>query len=449
MHLLIKTALLIIICCDLFGGEIVGYHAVRRDTGEVLLSENADLSLVPSSCIKVVTVGAALRLLDPKERFETHLEYDGWIDEYKTLHGNLYIRGGGDPCLGSERLSGSLPWKEQIGLFADAVEKIGIRSIKGDIIGDATLWEKAGAAPSWCWEDLGNYYGAGASALSFHENAYTASFRPGKELGDQTELLRTEPPIFNLLIHNEVTSGPEGSGDRAWIFGTEYSPVQFMRGTIPLGVEAFSIKGAIPDPANVCADLLSKELEERGIRIEGETIQGGKRVSFHVTYSPIIGEIAHVVNQNSMNLYAEHLVKKIGEKVSGEGSTRAGTEAIKTFWRSQNIDLCGWNIVDGSGLSRKNLMTARQSVALLLNMEKSDQFSRFYLSLPQMEGSMRAKSGTQSMIKGYVGYTDHIAFAIFVNHCTDPKALKSTIDGFFAQIHTLEMECAQPAKQSL
>jgi D-alanyl-D-alanine carboxypeptidase/D-alanyl-D-alanine-endopeptidase (penicillin-binding protein 4) len=120
-------------------------------------------------------------------------------------------------------------------------------------------------------------------------------------------------------------------------------------------------------------------------------------------------------------LYAEHLLKKIGQTISHEGSTEAGTKAVADFWRSQNIDLEGFNMADGSGLSRKNLITAKQLVSILLKMKKTESFPLFFQSLPQKNENSRAKSGSMSMVRAYAGYAGNIAFAIIVNHCLDPK----------------------------
>lgn len=99
---------------------IMSIYAVQSETGEVLMDRSSDLSLMPASCMKIVTTAAALHLLGESYRFETHLEYDGVIDQNKTLCGNLYIRGGGDPCLGSGSASDSLPWEKQ----TDCCERI-------------------------------------------------------------------------------------------------------------------------------------------------------------------------------------------------------------------------------------------------------------------------------------------------------------------------------------
>lgn len=306
------------------------------------------------------------------------------------------------------------------------------------MIGDASKWEKALAVPSWAWEDLGNYYGAGASALSFHENAYALVFKPGSNVGDDTMILRTDPPLPTLVLQNEVKTGPAGSGDRACIYGSEFSPVQSVRGTVPAAVNEFTIKGAIPDPAEFCASLLTQELQERGITVKNRALPvQNTKVDFHTTYSPTIGEIVHWTNQKSINLYAEHLLKAVGEEVSHEGSTQAGLKAVANFLTSQKVDLGGFNMMDGSGLSRKNLITAKQLVSVLLKMKQSELFPVFFQSLPVEDGAIRAKSGSMSFIRSYAGYAGNIAFAIVVNHCCDSKKMKEELKQFFAHLNVL------------
>jgi D-alanyl-D-alanine carboxypeptidase/D-alanyl-D-alanine-endopeptidase (penicillin-binding protein 4) len=414
---------------------IVGIYGVDMNTGQVLVEKNSDLSLIPSSCLKIVTTAAALHLLGPETRFETHLKYDGFIDDHtKTLHGNIYICGHGDPCLGSGRVPGSLSWKKQLNVWVEAIQRLGIQKITGKIIGDATIWEKALAVPSWSWEDIGNYYGAGGCALSFNENQYSLFFKPGVKEGDPALILRTEPPLPSMVFHNTVRTGPPGSGDLACIYGTEYSCSATVRGTVPAGVEEFAIKGSIPTPAVLCAELLTQALQEKGLAIQQQkSIHQSEKQLIHTTVSPTVAEIVYWANQLSINLYAENLLKKIGEVVHEEGSTQAGLQAIK-HWLSQQLNVKGLNIVDGSGLSRKNVITSKQLVEVLLTMKKSPLFPIFLDSLPQYNASIRAKSGTMSLIKGYVGYKDHIAFAILVNHHLDSKKTNEIIDQFLSTL---------------
>lgn len=416
---------------------IVSMYAVDCKSGEVQLDKNSDLSLVPASCMKIMTTAAALKILGEDSRFETHLEYDGSIDE-GTLQGNIYIKGGGDPCLGSDRFQGNPSWQQQIGLWADSIQKLGIQKVAGTVLGDVSLWEKANAVPSWALEDVGNYYGAPATALSFHENYYTLYFKPGKKVGDAAHIVRTEPEV-DFLLHNEVTTGPVGSGDSACIYGSEFSSEQFVRGSIPLGVDEFCIKGALPDPAAFAARLLAKELKKRGIPIEEKEAAAKARISIHTTYSPTTAEIVYFTNQKSINLFAEHLLKKMGEIKYKDGSTDSGTKAVAHFWKTEGIDLEGFHIVDGSGLSRKNLVTSKQLVEILSKIKSFDSYPQFFKSLPQ-KGSARAKSGTMSHIKGYAGYVGHKAFALLINNCTNPQKINEEIEAFFKNLEEGKFE---------
>lgn len=421
----------------------IGLYAIDTKNNTILVDQNSDLSLVPASCMKIVTTAAALHILGSDHCFETHLEYDGLIDENKILNGNLYIRGQGDPCLGSDRTSGSLPWKKQLETWGDAIQKLGIKQIDGKIIGDATRWETALAVPSWNWEDLGNYYGAGACALSFHENFYSLFLRPGIKAGQKANILYTDPPLQDLTFQNELTTGPEGSGDQACIYGSEFSFVQVVRGTIPAAIDEFMIKGAIPHPAACCASLLAQELEGRGISVQNQKIQNqNRRIIFHTTVSPKVQEIVYWTNQKSINLYAEHLLKRMGEVVYREGSTSSGIRAVLDFWKLKNINLTGLNMVDGSGLSRKNLITAKQLVTMLLEIKKSNYFPIFFDSLPQKDSCIRAKSGSMSLVKGSAGYMGDIAFAILINQCNDSQIMNKKIIEFLSELRSLG--CSEP-----
>lgn len=413
-------SIFLIFSTSLWGKATVSAYAVNMRTKEVVLDLQSDTSLIPASCLKIVTTGAALHLLSSDSDFQTTLEIDGTIEE-GILQGNVWIRGGGDPCLGADA------WEAQIDTWALAIQEMGIQKIRGRIIGDASRWERPQVPPSWSWEDLGNYYGAGASALSFHENAYTIYFAPGKKEGDSATILRTSPTILQT-IQNEVKTGSVGSGDRACIYGSEFSTVQAIRGTVPAGISEFSIKGSIPDAGALCEKLLSQALLNKGIQIKQMSLTSAKRSVIHITHSPKIREIIHLTNQRSMNLYAEHLLKKMGEEMHNDGSTASGIKAVLDFWQMQGIDMEGFNMVDGSGLSRKNFITTKHLTAMLAKMKQSPHFSLFFDSLTQVKEGIYAKSGSMSFIKGCVGYKGDIAFAILTNYFIDRQQMQQTID---------------------
>lgn len=395
---------------------LVGIYAISMSTKEVILEENSDKSFMPASCMKVVTTGAALALLREERPFHTDLVYEGVLEE-EVLRGNISVIGGGDPCLGSERLAFS--WDNQIQKWVDAIYDLGIRKIEGQVIGDAFSWEEAMAVPSWEWEDLGNYYGAGASALSFHENSYSLVFAPGDKVGAEAKILRIEPEVSGLEMQNRVLTGEAGSGDNASIYGCEYSCLRFVRGTIPLGVKEFTIRGSIPNPALWVETLLTNALEKKGILVEKKPFPSSSKTLIYREYSPPLSQIVYEMNQKSINLYAEHLIKKIGE-----GNTERGVSLCKEFWKSKNIEMNGFHMVDGSGLSRKNLVTPKQMVSMLCSMKENPYFRD---SLPCVGKQGKAKSGFMSLSRGYVGYIGDIAFAVFVNNSADPQEAKAKL----------------------
>lgn len=404
----------------------IGFYAVNTTTGKEEANRQSEVSLMPLSCTKLITTGAALHLLGPETRFQTTLEWDGK---------NLIIKGGGDPALGSGRGS-AFTWEKQLKIWADAVQAAGITSIKGTVIGDASAWEAAAAIPSWAWEDVGNYYGAGASALSFNENSTTLYFKPGSKVGDAASLIRIDPPLPPAMFRNEVTTGPVGSGDHACVYGMETIPFQILRGTIPAGVAEFSIRGALPDPARFCAESLAAELRRRGILVGEKPLASAQEHKIlHTTKSPTVEELVYWTNQKSINLYAENLLKLMGMKVYGEGSTKAGIQAIANFWKSQGVNLGGFHQVDGSGLSRVGVTTAKMLVSVLTLMKQSPYFDPFWKSLPPAPiGEGRAKSGTVTGSKAYAGYVGDVAYAILINNCFDLEARKKAIEGFVLQL---------------
>lgn len=398
----------------------ISVYAVNTKTGEVVLQIDENRSMIPASCLKVVTTAAALHLLGPEFRFKTELALQGEIKK-GVLYGNVIIRGGGDPCLGSERVKSALPWDKQIERWRQAIESQGIHEIRGAVIGDASLWERAQAPSSWLWEDLGNYYGAGASALTFHENMYTLTFKPGKEVGAAAILDRVSPMMPELCVHSEVVTGPVGSGDGACIYGSEYNLAQFVRGTVPAGVDEFSIKGSVPDPALFCSSLLKEALLQQGIKVRGESLQG-KEMVIQTTVSPSVEEIVYWVNQVSHNLFAEHLLKAMGG-----GKTHQGIQAVLKLGKREGIDLQGMQMVDGSGLSRKNFMTPKQLTTILMKMQNSPHFSAFYASLPEKYPGVRAKDGLMSSTVSLAGYKGDVVFTIFINNGPSTKEMKEKI----------------------
>lgn len=410
----------------------IGICIVDMKTGKEVYSFNAHQYFVPASLQKVITSVVAVDLLGPDFCFKTDFGIDGEVDEKGNLQGNVWVQGGGDPTL-------SLDIFEQ---WREALKKQGIQKIKGKLLVDASCFESALASPYWYFQDLGNYYGAGASGLSINQNLYHVTFQPGLKEGDPATILKIEPTIPNLLVQNEVTTGPPGSGDQVYIFGSEYSPLQFYRGTVPIDQPFFTVKGAIPDPPSFCAVTLCKQLKiEKGYEMARLEKGGEILMSAH---SIPLREMLKETNKESINLYAEHLLK-----VMGEGTAQKGTLKIAEYLKNLGIPA---EVRDGSGLARNNYLTPKGFVSLLYHIKKMPQLRCVYESFPELgkEGTLyqfkkvskatvKAKTGSMTGIYNLGGYLTlesgkEYAFCVICNNYQGPlKEIKGEMHRFLTE----------------
>jgi serine-type D-Ala-D-Ala carboxypeptidase/endopeptidase (penicillin-binding protein 4) len=438
----------------------ISFLAVDAKTGEVVTEHNPDLSMMPASTLKLVTTATALEVLGSRYTFKTKLEYSGVIDTVNgVLNGNIYIKGGADPTLGSVHYDNQKKYGF-INTWINTLLGQKIKTIKGRIIADASRYSTEIAPPKWAWEDIGNYYGAGANGLTAFDNLYEVYFQSPALPDKLTKIIKREPEIPGLVVYNEVLSS-NNNRDEAFIFGAPYRYLQIIRGTIPKGRSEFKIKGAIPDPAYYMAWFVSKKLEENNVKTEKEATtirlmrQQGDTINekthhLHTLYSPPLYSIINITNKKSINLFAEHLLNEIGYKLGKEGSNSAGRKAIMSFWKNKGMDIDGLHIHDGCGLSRSNSITAKQLVFLLRYMKKSKNFSTFYKSLPvagksgtlrhigrntSAQGAVHAKSGSIGLVRAYTGYVTtkggrELAFSMNIANynCSSYSARKKLTD---------------------
>lgn len=422
------------------------FYAEEIKTGKSVASINPNTSLAPASTLKLVATSTSLELLGDKYRFETIVEYDGKIQKNGTLNGNVYIRGGGDPTLGSDRFYDTYYTAHFMKKWVDAIKKAGIKKINGAIIGDAQIYSENILPRTRTWEDMANYYGTGACGLTIYDNTYHITFK-SKAAGTRTRILKIEPPMPELQFTNYVTAD-NTSSDNAYIFGAPYSTLRSIYGTIPKYRNEFTIKGALHDPAFIAAtdfyDLLTQnniEVTEKTTTVRRLKLENNyefkDRTSIDTTFSPQLKDIVYRTNKVSFNLYPEQLLAHIGLVQQTEGSAESGIKAVKNFWASKGMDTDGLYINDGSGLSRDNSISPKHLVFILSYMkQKGRYFDAFYQSLPiagtdgtlkymcrgtVAQNNVRAKSGSINKVRAYSGYVTskngkEIAFAMLSNN---------------------------------
>ncbi len=421
--------------------------AMETATGNILADYNPDVVLEPASVMKIVTTGAALSILGQGYTFETRLQYSGSIDANGILHGNLYITGGGDPTIGSKRFGKENSTDSLFTEFAFALIKNNIKHINGKMIADASVFPDNPMAYSWGWEDIGNYYASGAWGINVNENLYRLYFDAGQKVGDKATLVKMEAEADGIHFINRVITGKAGSGDNVIIFGAPYNDQRILEGTVPLGKMNFDVDGSLPDPPSCLINAFAKYLINIGITADStpttqrEMEWKGKtdtnaRITLAIHKSPPLSEIIYPTHIKSVNLFAEAMLKTIGKLRKNEGSVAAGTEVVTEYWNKKGIDLTGFDMQDGCGLSRKNKISTRQLVSILQTIQSEKYFTVFEKSLPLagvsggmaslLKGSMaeknlKAKTGNMEKIKSYAGYVKNaggkdVSFAIIVNN---------------------------------
>lgn len=413
-------------------------------SGEIIIESNAQKNLVPASVMKAITTGVAFVRLGSQYRFKTEFYYDGILGLDSVLHGNLIVKGYGDPTFGSHR------WKSTNAdsLFleiAQELKKNRINKIDGAIIADISSFDIHQVSPSWQWGDIGNHYGAGASALNFNENIYQVFFKPGSLVGNKATIDSILPALNNVKIQNNVKTGPPRSGDNVNIYADHFSGNCQMEGTVPMDSKSFIVKGAIPQPEIAFINHLNNALQSFGIQTSGKLskISYSSEIDttklqtlFHTIYSPSLQSIVNITNKNSHNTFAEAIFKAIGWNRFSMGSFDTGSSVVTSFLKQQKLDLEGIEIRDGSGLSRNNLISADFLCTFFNFMYTQKCFNIYYETLSEAGESgtlrrlfqkqktkvnIRAKSGTMNGIRSYGGYATNkkgelLSFAIIINH---------------------------------
>ena len=421
--------------------------------GRTVYSYDTDRLQSPASVLKTVATATALEILGEDYRYPTTLEYDG-ILENGTLEGNLYIKGSGDPSLGSSHFA---PGQNKfLSTWIAALQKAGIKHITGSVISDESIFDTEGVSIKWLREDMGNYYAPGSYGISIFDNMYKLSLQTGAA-GTRPVLKGTEPDIPFIRFKNYLKAAPVSS-DSAYIIGAPLDDVRYLYCVLPANREAYVLKGDIPDPALYLARYLTDQLQQKGIRVDGSPScyrieveenrwKKGERKEIVTTYSPTLREIASVCNHVSHNLYADALVKTVGlqykprrnEMISSFGR---GVQVVKEYWEKKGLDVFPLRMNDGSGLAPADKVSAGFMGELLVYMATESAVSdAFIASLPQagiegsvrnflkgskLQGKARLKSGGITGVRSYAGYITKdgktYAVAVFSNNYSCPMS---------------------------
>ncbi|ELS30920.1 D-alanyl-D-alanine carboxypeptidase/D-alanyl-D-alanine-endopeptidase [Pseudanabaena biceps PCC 7429] len=437
----------------------IGVFIQTNETkSQILASLDSDRYFIPASNTKLFVTATALKTLGADYRFATRLMSHNLPNDRGEIDNGLWLVASGDPSLQSATGLKSL---------VTQLKNKGVKQINGGIW---TLTARKGAeiGDNWEWGDLQEYYGAKASPFTINENALDWVVSPSA-IGKPAIFAWEEPNFANdwRVDNQSITVGADEVSTLQVIrpYGQK---VAIITGQVPEKSEPELGGVAIPDPeANLLA-LLHQELIAQGITISLDSNSNHNSnqaqklppiQDLAIALSPPLSELISITNKNSNNLYAELLLRALGDRfheVLPDDSVSGGLLAVNKYLQSINIPPDNALLVDGSGLSRRNLTTPKTIVQLLQSMA-SDRHFRRSLAIAGVDGSLtnrfkntdaqgliQAKTGGLTGAVALSGYASpphyrEVIFSIIINNSNLPsKELKQYIDAIALLLTRLE-----------
>ena len=411
----------------------IAVHSLSKN--DRIFEMNARAMLVPASIAKLVAVAAAVDGVGWDYRFETTVVGTGPVVN-GVLRGDLIVVGSGDPSIGGRGGEDFTPW-------IAAIKAAGIRRIEGRIIGDDNAFDDPRPGAMWAWDDLGYTSGALYGALNYAENRMAVTVTPAAAAGAAVSLT-VEPYASARPLGNRVITGPAGSQALVWPEQRPGEPFLTVAGSLPAGSAPVRMIVSAGNPTFWFASVLRSRLMREGIEVGGEAFDvddampAPDRTGATVLYthrSAPLAALAQPLLKESINLYAE-AVLRLSSGPSGGRTNDDALAAIRVRLPAWGVPDDAIQVVDGSGLSRRDSLPADTLITVLQRMYDAGGRSPWMTGLPvagvdgtldnrfkgtAAENNLRAKTGTMSNIRSLAGYTrtrdgEHLAFVIMVNN---------------------------------
>jgi D-alanyl-D-alanine carboxypeptidase/D-alanyl-D-alanine-endopeptidase (penicillin-binding protein 4) len=395
---------------------------------------NAQTLLVPASVAKLVSVATAAEAVGWDYRFTTTMRASGPVDD-GALHGDLLIVGGGDPAIGGRG-------GDDLNAWIDALKTAGVKRIDGRIVGVDDAYEDPRPGFAWSWDDLGYSTGAIFGALNLAENRLTVTVNPGAFAGASTSLAFSVE-AQDLPITNRSVTGAPGTTALVWPEMRPGETTLTIAGSVPVGGMPATLTVSAGNPTAWFARVLRRRLVSSGIDVAGPAVDADDvsiappdAAAIVYTYrSHPLAEIAQPLLKESINLYGE-AVQRLNAAGPPPRSNDQALEGIKQRLTSWGISADAFQLVDGSGLSRRDVLAPEALLNVLSRMYDPSANSPWMRALPiagidgtlaaRMKGTpgennVRAKTGTMSNVRSLAGYAtsrggEVLAFVAIVNN---------------------------------
>ncbi|WP_278408764.1 D-alanyl-D-alanine carboxypeptidase/D-alanyl-D-alanine endopeptidase [Pseudomonas rhodesiae] len=401
-----------------FNGATVSLMVRDARSGSTLYQHNPRTRLVPASNLKLLTTAAAMDVLGPQYRFSTQVLSTG-SRQGERLAGNLYVRGLGDP---------TVQFADYQALAAQLASD-GVREVQGDLVFDDTWFDAERLGVDWAQDDESTYYGAQISALTvspntdFDAGTLIVTAKAPVAVG-QPVSVTVSPATDYVQLSNRAISGP---GNTYGITRQHGTNLLQLSGALAPGKQSRQWV-SVWEPTQLVANLFEQALAQQGIKVQGRRVIGGATPATAALLaehqSAPLQELITPLLKLSNNNMSEALLKAMGRKTANAGSAAAGVAAVAGFMTRQGLDPASLSQVDGSGLSRRNLVSSLTFTELLLASARQPWFDAWYNALPiagnadrMVGGSLRyrlrgtaaqnnlhAKTGSMAGVSSLSGY---------------------------------------------
>ncbi|BDA67609.1 probable D-alanyl-D-alanine carboxypeptidase [Calothrix sp. PCC 7716] len=408
---------------------------VQNLNGQTLYNRDANKLFTPASNTKLLTTAAALQQLGANFRIRTSV--------YQEANGVLRVVGRGDPSITDTQLTA----------LAKQLKAKGITRIN-KLIADDSFVQGDVVVPSWQWEDIQSDYGAAFGSFVVNENAFTIRLAP-QAVGRPLQINWAEPNEARIwrLLNLSATAANDQPTDLS-VTRDLSGNVLRIQGQLAANASPFAVTLPVVDPNFFFLRRFRTALASEGITLNETAVEatGATTTEVAAIQSPTLGELAAKTNVDSNNLYAESLLNTLAVRQTrkpGQTTSALGLEVLKTTLTQLRVNPTSYFIVDGSGLSRKNLISPEALVQVLQGMAKAPTASIFRASLPiagrtgtlknrfrgtPAEGIVVAKTGTVGGVVSLSGYIttvnyEPLVFSVIVNQTEQPaRVLRQAVD---------------------
>ncbi|PHM62176.1 serine-type D-Ala-D-Ala carboxypeptidase [Xenorhabdus ishibashii] len=403
-----------------------------------LIDYHGQQMALPASTQKIVTALAALLQLGKDYRFITTLESDANLSD-GVLKGNLTARFVGDPML----------TRSQLRSMVGTLKQSGIKQIDGDLVIDISIFSSHDKAPGWVWNDMTQCFSAPPSAAIVDKNCFSVSLYSAEQPGELA--IVHVPSFYPVNVLSEVKTLAKGSPEAKYCeFDVTSGDLNryTLTGCLTQRDEPLPLAFAIQNGPGYAGKILKNELNIAGIELKGHirlqsaTKQPEKILA--VNQSVPLNKMLEIMLKKSDNMIADTLFRTLGHHYFNvPGTWRAGSDAVRQILKKKaGIDLGNTIMVDGSGLSRHNLIAPVTMMEILQFIAQHNDELDFIPMLPKagydgtlayrpglhesgLDGKVFAKTGSLQGVYNLAGFMtaasgQQIAFVQFVSAYSVP-----------------------------